>query len=337
LENVESIEIGVFNPQISVSRYLYQHLINDPGLIAELVNALDREVTLEELPQSVPAYELTFNLASGEKKTFAYSFEEDTAGLIPVGDAGFSSWMPVSPAFEQAIAPAIATAEALRENNDMPKWESRIRENSRQVGPFTLEEYVVLDTGRFAPYSFEFKAILPDAIFNRRAGLRQTSGGTWPISPVEVDGHEIEVIETWDPATGQNFAVVQRDGREIFSIPTRGAAGSSPVRGLWAFEDQWVLEVEGHIVIDGQELNDRLGAEETFDWQIIDGKPFAFFMKAGLLHVWYNDSVYPLEYDRVVHNTCCEAGAFDVGHNAVMVWFYAHKDGLWRYVELGRY
>jgi hypothetical protein len=96
-----------------------------------------------------------------------------------------------------------------------------------------------------------------------------------------------------------------------------------------------VLEVDNHIVIDGQELNSQLGAQATFNWQIMDGKPFAFFIKGSQVYLWYAEKVYPLGYDQVVHNACCEPGMFNPGHNSKMVWFYGHQGRLWHYVEMG--
>lgn len=341
LGQTESIEIGLFNPQIAVSRYLYQHLINDPELIAKIVNLLDREVPIEPGSPCIEAYELTFHLTRGQQMTFGYSCNHESGGLnrgaAKDGSVNLGGVVAVRPEFNQIIQPEIAKAELLRENNAPPLWKSRIVKNTEQAGPFTLEEYTILDPGRWAPYSLEFKAIIPDEVFAGRANIRHSDRmlpGDWMV---QMDGHEIRVLGTWDANLAKSVAVVQKDGKEVFRIPTRGAAGLSPIRGLWAWNGQWVLEVEGHIVIDGQELNQKLGAQETFDWQIMDSKPFAFFLKNNQLNIWYDGKTYTLDYDRIVHNTCCEAGMFDVGHNAIMVWFYAHRDSLWRYVEMGLY
>lgn len=338
LEQTQSIEFGLFNPQIASSRYLYQHLINDPELIAKIIHLLDREVTIEAGTDCIEAYEMNFHLADGRQMTFGYGCNGETDGLsrgtARDGSIVLTGSVPTLPEFSTLLQPEIAKAELLRDNNAPPLWKSRIEQSSRQVGPFTLEEYKILDPGRWAPYSLEFKAIIPDAVFSKHASLRQSEGMLPPNMRIEVGGHTIHVEESYDESISQSFAIIKKDGQEVLRIPTRGAAGVSPVRGLWAWNGQWVVEVEGHIVIDGHELNKKLGAEETFDWQIMDGKPFAFFLKDGQMNAWYDGKVYSLGYDMIVHNTCCEAGMFDVGHNAQMVWFYARKEGIWRYVEL---
>ena len=341
LEQTQSIEIGMYNSEISVSSYLYQHLINDPVLITRLVKTLDSDITVQQALECIEAYELTFNLADNQRVTFGYECSGQpaalTRGLSEDGSMAIGGSIPVSAEFKEMLVPQIYQAELLRDNNSPPVWKTRIVEHDTQVGPFTLEEYQILDTGRWMPSSLEFRAIIPNSVFARRADLRKGEGLGWPIPPIQLDGHTFEVTETWDQTHPQNYAVVLRDGQEIFRIATRFPAGSSPIKGLWAWNGQWVLEVDSHIIIAGKELNTTLGAQESFDWQIMAGKPFAFIVKDGQVDAWYDGRLYPLGYDQVVHNRCCEAGMFNVGHNAQMVWFYAHKEGYWQYVEMGLY
>ena len=85
----------------------------------------------------------------------------------------------------------------------------------------------------------------------------------------------------------------------------------------------------------GKNLTSTLGAEESFSWQLLNGKPFAFILKEGQVHAWYEGKIYPLGYEKIVHDQCCEAGMFNIGHNEKMLWFYAYRQGNWRYVEMG--
>jgi hypothetical protein len=66
----------------------------------------------------------------------------------------------------------------------------------------------------------------------------------------------------------------------------------------------------------------------------MNGAPFYFTLANGKINALYNDQAIELSYDQVNHNTCCEAAAFDVGHNNSLVWFYALRGGYWRYVEM---
>jgi hypothetical protein len=339
LSQTQSIEIGLFNPFLGGKAYLYPHLINDPDVISRVIKSLNQEVLIQPALDCIAAYELAFNLEDGRKITFGYVCNNQAAGLAhgtaSDGSITFGGLAPVSPEFTQILASPLAQAETLRDNNQLPLWKSRITQTSQKVGPFTLEDYAILDPGRYGPFSLEFKVIIPDDVFAKRASLRVGEGVGWPIPMVKVGGHTIEVKETWDGTTPNNYAEIDRDGKEIFRIPIRAPAGTSAIHGLWEWDGQWVLEVDNHIVNDGQELNSQLGAQATFNWQIMDGKPFAFFIKGSQVYAWYADKAYPLGYDQVVHNACCEPGMFNPGHNSKMVWFYGHQGRLWHYVEMG--
>jgi hypothetical protein len=57
----------------------------------------------------------------------------------------------------------------------------------------------------------------------------------------------------------------------------------------------------------------------------------------GETHAAYHGQVLPMAYDYVFHGMCCEPAAFNVAGSGKMVWFYALKDGVWHYVEMGVY
>jgi hypothetical protein len=106
-----------------------------------------------------------------------------------------------------------------------------------------------------------------------------------------------------------------------------------PVKGLWSFQGQWVLEADGEVVIDGKSLNEQLGYEEAFGWRLLNDQPFYFFKKAGKIGLSYGSEVLSAQYDEVIHYRCCEPAAFNVQGNDQMVWFHALRDGQWYYVE----
>lgn len=165
-------------------------------------------------------------------------------------------------------------------------------------------------------------------------------------------------LEPWDPALhGVTFGVisgealvtmsrdpqnynrlmVQSDGEEIFSYTVSESGPIDPVKGLRSWNGQWVLEVDGTLIVAGANINLKEGYDEIFHFRMIEGKPFFFFKQAGKVGISYGGEVLDVGYDEVIHYTCCEAGAFDIRSNEKMVWFYALRDGKWHYVELGRF
>jgi len=110
-----------------------------------------------------------------------------------------------------------------------------------------------------------------------------------------------------------------------------------PVKGLWAWDGHWVLEVDGQLIIDGQSLNEELGYDEVFGWALLGGKPFYFFSQGGEVRLSHAGETLPYTYEDVVHYQCCGPAAFNPRYNEDMVWFHALRDGTWHYVEAGVY
>lgn len=100
--------------------------------------------------------------------------------------------------------------------------------------------------------------------------------------------------------------------------------------------DQWVMEVDGTLVLDGQILNLERDYGEAFGWSLLGGKPFFFFEKDGKYGISYDGEDLPLEYDAILHTTTTSS-PLDPKVNEHMAWFYGIRDGMWYYVEVGRY
>lgn len=154
------------------------------------------------------------------------------------------------------------------------------------------------------------------------------------IAPVYVGDDYVQVFADWD---AQQFHVM-RNGERIYTVIPDGLFVEPPVKALWSWQGQWVLEVEGDIVINGVSLNDQQGCSESFGWRLIAGQPFYFFRQGDQLMMSYaGEVVEPYRYDEVVHYRCCEEAIFNLQGNASMAWFYALQDGIWYYVEAGVY
>ncbi len=143
------------------------------------------------------------------------------------------------------------------------------------------------------------------------------------------------LIEAWYEGSG---VVVTSDGEHVFSTPAEFMV-DYPLKGLYAWQDHWVLEVDGEVFIDGENLNDVMDYAKIFGWHLVDGHPFYFFIdkQDGRTGVSYNGTVLEQEYDQVIHYACCEPAAFNPGFSERMVWFFALRDGMWYYVEMGVY
>ncbi len=162
--------------------------------------------------------------------------------------------------------------------------------------------------------------------------------------------------QPWDPLryvgapvfVGQDLVIVERDeqaqrlvvrrGPEaVYTWDAGGPRPDDPCKGLWSWEGHWVLEVDGRLVVDGQEMNPQLGYDEVFNWRLVRGKPFYFFRQGEQVSISYGGQVLLQQYDKVRHYECCSGAAYNPGGNDTMVWFFGLRGNTWYYVEMGVY
>jgi hypothetical protein len=157
-------------------------------------------------------------------------------------------------------------------------------------------------------------------------GQEQSASGTPPvfykgrIAYAQTVNGELSVIAGTD--------VIYADYTAGEKAPRSLLAWDHPAQG-----SHWALDLDGRVIIDGQDLSQTAGYEEIFHWQVIQQQPFFFFVDNGLTHLNYAGKVQPFYYDLVVHGSQDVNGLFNPGSNDRMVWFYALRDGLWYYVE----
>jgi hypothetical protein len=154
------------------------------------------------------------------------------------------------------------------------------------------------------------------------------------LTPPVFIGDELMTVES-DP----EFRVfAMRCGDEIvyrFTLPV--TRHDSPIKGLSSWDGHWVAEVDGQVLVDGKSLNQQLGYNEIFGWQLVNKLPFYFFKQYGRIGVSYAGQILPYQYDEIVHYAHSEAATFNTAGNDAMVWFHARNDGTWYYVEMGVY
>ncbi len=149
-------------------------------------------------------------------------------------------------------------------------------------------------------------------------------------------GNDLLTVESVDNY-GMQYAV-KRDDEVVYTYtPSKQYAGSPPVKRLAAWEGHWILETVEGTFVDGESLNEQLGVDEVFHCVIFQSQPLFFFEEDRQVSISYGGETLPVSYDRVPHYWCCEPATFNVKSNEHMLWFYALKDGMWHYVEMGVY
>ncbi len=156
-------------------------------------------------------------------------------------------------------------------------------------------------------------------------------------------------------STGESFGAVYvyKAGELIDKIPIGNGSPIEGLRGLWTYDQNWVVETAyvissynpeknedtttatGQVAINGVMLNDRDHFDETFGFQTMHGRPFYFYRQEGKINISYDDQSVGLGYDTIPHYGCCSAAELNPRQAKNMISFFAQKNGTWYYVEVG--
>jgi|GEM_PF-670931 len=235
-----------------------------------------------------------------------------------------------------------------------------------------LEEYALLDPPGFEPLTFHpvqgsQKGILAKRYSERGAKFRDNSfsDDMYFSMRAKLGGSDLVARQIYDETGSDGWVAVARDGEEIYRIGIGPGSPVTALRGLWVYDDHWVLETAritrrqetqiqdgntidvaytdavGQISQDGELLNERLngiyGYEEMFGFQFIAGRPFYFFKQDGKIGFTYDGQVVMAGYDDIPHYLCCSPGELNPVVAKNMVAFFAQRDQVWYYVEIGVY
>jgi hypothetical protein len=169
----------------------------------------------------------------------------------------------------------------------------------------------------------------PYLLVNSGEVQRWDSGESW-ARPGYVGDDLAGVTRTGDVS----FTYQVELGARVVYTGTAALYGAyMPLRSFTTWGDHWVLEVDDHLIMDGQDIGQTLGYDAAFGFARIGGQPFYFFEQNGLVGISYGEQVLPDLYEEVFHNRCCEAAIHNVEAGPEAVWFHALREGVWYWVE----
>jgi hypothetical protein len=182
--------------------------------------------------------------------------------------------------------------------------------------PGARPPYVLVRDGQVEPWDPGPSGLLPPAYVGD-ALARITITGSPTIT---------YQVELGDQAVPNSTAVV-------YTGTAMGVGAYMPLRSFTTWDGHWVLEVDDHLIMDGQDIGQALGYNAAFGFTRIGGQSFYFFEQDGQVRISYGDQVLPNAYEAVFHNQCCEASIHNVEAGPDAVWFHALREGTWYFVE----
>lgn len=222
-------------------------------------------------------------------------------------------------------------------------------------GGLVLEEYILegppnLDNGTFLPVGTSQEAVQDKHRTEREKTVSNeilsTDVTMVPYMPSLGPGQSLTGVLGISSADPIRQTVNLMEGEEtLFSIEAGLPSPALPMQSLWTYGDHWVLEIlyaeeeiwQGQIYRDGSLINEELGYQEAFGFQLLAGKPFYFFQDESGLGYSYDGEETGLPYDEIPHYGCCSASILNPVHAENMVAFYAYTGDDWYYVELGEF
>ncbi len=225
-----------------------------------------------------------------------------------------------------------------------------------------VEEYTLMDRPMIEPLTFHPVFGTQEDILARRHDDRLK---TYPDNSF-FDGKdyamrtylgpdELVARQQYNETGSEGWVAVTRNGTEIYRIST-SPAGPLPIaalRGLWAYDDHWVLETAkivtcqdcsliikealSQISQDGALLNDQYGYKEMFGFQLMADAPFYFLKQNDKINFSFDGQVVSVGYYEIPHFGCCSSGSLNPVSAENMVAFFAKRGDVWYYVEIGVY
>lgn len=200
------------------------------------------------------------------------------------------------------------------------------------IGPLLIEEFPLAreDAADLQPGSTgqneQFAETLPEDI---RSSHEQ----------IAASGQPLNIEEANAALAGSGYELESTDGT------LRLLRGVEPVEecllpgAFHIWEAQWVLELNGDVLVDGERLTEQRVFDEVFTWQVLAGQEFFLYRQNNTYGMYFDGRSLPQRYDEIVRWDCADqqsAGGFNFSAQGSeeAVGFFARKGGRWYYVRV---
>lgn len=125
---------------------------------------------------------------------------------------------------------------------------------------------------------------------------------------------------------------VALDGQAVYTGTALAVGAYMPLRSFTSWDSHWALEVDDHLIVDGEDVGQARGYDAAFGFALIRGRPFYLYEQDGTVRISYDGQTLPNVYEEVFHNQCCEGAIHNIEAGGDVAWFHALRDGTWYFV-----
>lgn len=171
----------------------------------------------------------------------------------------------------------------------------------------------------------------------------------WPPGrePYVYVGDQLLSVEISTIAMRQELVSVYLDDNLAYQTEVNAASTYGTFDVPWSYNNHWALvlldaklgdnqedwKMIDRVIQDGQDINEVKGYEQSFQFAVLDSRPFFFYQKNGKIGISFDGQEIDKEYDEIPHYNCCSPAMLNPRISMNMVWFFAQRDGKWYYVE----
>jgi len=181
--------------------------------------------------------------------------------------------------------------------------------------------------------------LLTSDIYEKRPGVP----GREPYAYVEEQLLSIEIDNTAFPKSSFKVYIgdeLKYKSNDLYDPFIETSNGPWSYNGHWAIafrnrkqDSQGNWQIDDRLVQDGQDINDVMGYEQSFQFAVLDSRPFYFYQKNGKIGISFDGQEIDKEYDEIPHYNCCSPALLNPRVTMNMVWFLARRGADWYYVE----
>jgi hypothetical protein len=213
-------------------------------------------------------------------------------------------------------------------------------------GGLIIEEYkITWDIGLEKHECFDLNYCVPNEIMRKREKWKTTE---FVASPLILAGKRATL---WGIKIDKKQMTLKKNDKDMLRRDIAVYPFLNTIQSQYQYGENHILEYiaarivnneikgfGGVVLVNGEDLHEKYGYEEIFNYVHIDKKPFYFFNDgSGYINISYDGNILPTKYVSVRHYLCCSHSAFNPRWNTYTIRFFARKlDGEY-YVEAGVY